>query len=138
MERYGKMGVHLDIPINGFAGRLEMIEGTASAHASGEATDRGGEPDAGRAGCRGRAQIRGDVLADLRLAQAAAPGGAAGTAGKRGHGSRLCGRGGYRCASAQGGGNLHRDRGGDVVIRAEPGVDDEHLSRIICIARAAQ
>ena len=27
---------------------------------------------------------------------------------------------------------------GDVVIRAEPGVDDEHLSRIIRIARAAQ
>jgi hypothetical protein len=25
-----------------------------------------------------------------------------------------------------------------VVIRAEPGVDDEHLSRIIRIARAAQ
>jgi hypothetical protein len=27
---------------------------------------------------------------------------------------------------------------GDVVIRAEPGVDDEHLCRIIRIARAAQ
>jgi hypothetical protein len=27
---------------------------------------------------------------------------------------------------------------GDIVIRAEPGVDDEHLSRIIRIARAAQ
>jgi hypothetical protein len=27
---------------------------------------------------------------------------------------------------------------GDVVIRAELGVDDEHLSRIIRIARAAQ
>ena len=27
---------------------------------------------------------------------------------------------------------------GDVIIRAEPGVDDEHLSRIIRIARAAQ
>jgi hypothetical protein len=27
---------------------------------------------------------------------------------------------------------------GDVVIRAEPGVDDEHLSRIIRIARSAQ
>ena len=26
---------------------------------------------------------------------------------------------------------------GDVVLRAEPGVDDEHLSRIIRIARAA-
>jgi hypothetical protein len=27
---------------------------------------------------------------------------------------------------------------GDVIIRAEPGVDDAHLSRIIRIARAAQ
>jgi hypothetical protein len=27
---------------------------------------------------------------------------------------------------------------GDVVIRAEPGVDDEHLCRIIRIARAAK
>jgi hypothetical protein len=27
---------------------------------------------------------------------------------------------------------------GDIVIRAEPGVDDEHLSRVIRIARAAQ
>jgi transposase len=27
---------------------------------------------------------------------------------------------------------------GDVIIRAGPGVDDEHLSRIIRIARAAQ
>jgi transposase len=27
---------------------------------------------------------------------------------------------------------------GDVVIRAEPGVDEEHLSRVIRIARAAQ
>jgi transposase len=27
---------------------------------------------------------------------------------------------------------------GDIVIRAEPGVDEEHLSRIIRIARAAQ
>jgi hypothetical protein len=27
MDRDGKMGVHLDVPINGFAGRLEVIEG---------------------------------------------------------------------------------------------------------------
>jgi transposase len=27
MGRDGKMGVHLDVPTNGFAGRLEVIEG---------------------------------------------------------------------------------------------------------------
>ena len=27
MGREGKMGVHLDVPINGFAARLEVIEG---------------------------------------------------------------------------------------------------------------
>jgi transposase len=27
MDRDGKMGVHLDVPANGFAGRPEVIEG---------------------------------------------------------------------------------------------------------------
>jgi transposase len=27
MERDGKKGVHFDVPINGFSGRLEVIEG---------------------------------------------------------------------------------------------------------------
>jgi hypothetical protein len=36
MERGGKMGAHFDVPTNGFAGRLEVIEGpTGIASGSG-------------------------------------------------------------------------------------------------------
>jgi hypothetical protein len=37
MDRDGKMGVHLDVPINGFAGRLEMIEGPTGRRQRSEA-----------------------------------------------------------------------------------------------------
>ena len=37
MERDGKMGVHLDVPNNGYAGRLEVIEGPTGRRRRSEA-----------------------------------------------------------------------------------------------------
>jgi transposase len=140
MGRGGKMGVHLDVLKNGFAGRLEVIEGP---------TGRRQRTRAEKARMVAESLMPGVRVADVarkygatrwqvydwrkrlrrqeRLAQpdsaSAVPAFAA----------VVVEAPPQRQAAA-----CIEIVVGDVVIRAEPGVDDEHLSRIIRIARAAQ
>lgn len=137
MGRDGKMGVHLDVPTNGFAGRLEVIEGP---------TGRRKRTQAEKARIVAESLMPGVRVADvarkygatrwqvydwrkrlrrqerLALPERMAPAFAA----------VVIEDAPRRQTSA-----CIEIVVGDVVIRAEPGVDDEHLSRIIRIARAA-
>jgi transposase len=138
MERGGKKGVHFDVPKNGFAGRLEVIEGP---------TGRRQRTRAEKARIVAESLMPGMRVADvarkygatrwqvydwrkrlrpqerLALPDSAAPAFAA----------VVIEDAPRRQTSA-----CIEIVVGDVVIRAEPGVDDAHLSRIIRIARAAQ
>jgi transposase len=138
MGRDGKRGAHLDVPINGFAGRLEVIEGP---------TGRRKRTRAEKARIVAESLMPGMRVADvarkygatrwqvydwrkrlrpqkrLALPESAAPAFAA----------VVIEDAPRRPAAA-----CIEIVVGDVVIRAEPGVDDAHLSRIIRIARAAQ
>jgi transposase len=138
MGRDGKMGVHLDVPTNGFAGRLEVIEGP---------TGRRKRTQAEKARIVAESLMPGVRVADvarkygatrwqvydwrkrlrpqerLALSESTAPTFAA----------VVIEDAPRRQAAA-----CIEIMVGDVVIRAEPGVDEEHLSRIIRIARVAQ
>lgn len=138
MGRDGKMGVHLDVPTNGFAGRLEVIEGP---------TGRRKRTLAEKARIVAESLMPGVRVADvarkygatrwqvydwrkrlrpqerLALSESTAPTFAA----------VVIEDAPRRQAAA-----CIEIMVGDVVIRAEPGVDDAHLSRIIRIARSAQ
>jgi hypothetical protein len=98
MDRDGKKGVHLDVPINGFAGRLEVIEGPTGRRQRTEAEKARIVAESLMPGVRVADIARkygGDALADLRLAQAAAPGAAVvGAAGSHLGSSCFCGCGG--------------------------------------------
>ena len=141
MERDGKKGVHLDVPTNGFAGRLEVISGPTGRRQRSQAD---------------KARIVAEsLMPGVRVAEVA-----------RRHGvtrwqiydwrKRLRREGRLALPESVGAASafaavMVEDAPqqkaaascieivvGDVVIRAEPGVDDGHLSRIIRIARAAQ
>jgi transposase len=142
MDRDGKMGVHLDVPINGFAGRLDVIEGPTGRRQRTEAE---------------KARIVAEsLMPNVRVADLARKYGATRwqiydwRKRLRREQRRLAPP--EAVASAPPFAAVVVDEGprrnsaaacteilvGDVVIRAELGVDDEHLSRIIRIARAAQ
>ena len=139
MGRDGKMGVHLDVPTNGFAGRLEVIEGPTGRR---ERTQ--GE----------KARIVAEsLLPGARVADVARKYGATRWQvydwRRRLRQERLALSGNAGSAPAFAAvvvENAPRRQTaacieivvGDVIIRAEPGVDDAHLSRIIRIARAAR
>ena len=135
MGRDGKMGVHLDVPTNGFAGRLEVIEGPTGRRQRTQAEKARIVAESLMPGCvwpmsaRKYGATRWQVY-DWRR--------------------RLRRRSGWRCRRAWPAlafaavvvEDAPRRQAaacieivvGDVVIRAEPGVDDAHLSRIIRIA----
>jgi transposase len=138
MGRDGKMGVHLDVPTNGFAGRLEVIAGP---------TGRRKRTRAEKARIAAESLMPGVRVADvarkygatrwqvydwrkrlrpqerLALPESTAPSFAAVVVEDAPR------RQATACIEIV---------VGDVIIRAEPGIDDAHLSRIIRIARAAQ
>jgi transposase len=140
MGRGGKMGVHLDVPINGFAGRLEVIEGPTGRRQRTRAE---------------KARIVAEsLMPGVRVAEVARKYGATRW---QVYDWRKRLRRQERLALPDSAGaapafaavvveNAPRRQAatcieivlGDIVIRAEPGVDEEHLSRIIRIARAAQ
>ena len=130
MGRGVKMGVHLDVPINGFAGRLEVIEG---------ATGRRQRTRAEKARI-----VAESLMPGMRVAEVARKYGATRW---QVYDWRKRLRRQERLALPESAGaapafaavvveDAPRRQGavcieivvGDVVIRAEPGVDDEHLS----------
>jgi transposase len=141
MERDVKKGVHLDVPANGFAGRLEVIEGPTGRRRRTQAE---------------KARIVAEsLMPGVRVSEVARKYGATRwqiydwrKRLRREGRLALPERAGAASAFAavvvedaperQGATACIEIVVGDVVIRAEPGVDDGHLSRIIRIARAAQ
>jgi transposase len=141
MERDGKKGVHLDVPTNGFAGRLEVIEGPAGRRQRTQAEKARIVAESLMPGVRvaevarkygaTRWQIydwRKRLRREGRLALPESVGATPAFAAVVVEDTR------ERQAAAA----CIEIVVGDVVIRAEPGVDEEHLSRVIRIARAAQ
>jgi transposase len=141
MERDGKKGVHLDVPTNGFAGRLEVIEGRTGRRQRTWAEKARIVAESLMPGVRvaevarkygaTRWQVydwRKRLRRQERLALPESAGAASGFAAVVIEGVP------QRKAVA----SSIEIVVGDVIIRAEPGVDDEHLCRIIRIARAAQ
>jgi transposase len=140
MGRGGKMGVHLDVPKNGFAGRLEVIEGPTGRRQRTQAEKARIVAESLMPGVRvaevarkygatrwqvydWRKRLRRQARPALPESAGAAPAFAAVVVAD---------------APRRQAATCIEIIVGDVVIRAEPGVDDEHLSRIIRIARAAQ
>lgn len=140
MGRDGKMGVHLDVPKNGFAGRLEVIEGPTGRRQRTRAEKARIVAESLMPGVRvaevarkygatrwqvydWRKQLRRQERLALPENAGAAPAFAAVVVEDAPR------RQAAACIEIV---------VGDVIIRTEPGVDDEHLSRIIRIARAAQ
>jgi transposase len=139
MGRGGKMGVHLDVPANGFAGRLEVIEGPTGRRQRTRAE---------------KARIVAEsLMPGVRVADVARKYGA--TRWQVYDWRKRLRRQGRLALPESGGAapafaavvveDAPRRQAacieivvGHVVIRAEPDVDDAHLSRIIRIARAAQ
>jgi transposase len=132
------MGVHLDVPANGFAGRLEVIEGPTGrrqrtraekARIVAESLMPGVRvADVARKYGATRWQVydwrkRPRLRERLALPESTAPAFAAVVVEDAPRRQTAA------CIEIV---------VGDVIIRAEPGVDDAHLSRIIRIARAAQ
>ena len=139
MGRDGKMGVHLDVPINGFAGRLEVIEGPTGRRqrTSAEKTRIVAESlmpgvrvaDVARKYGATRWQVYDWRKRLRRQERLALPENAAASAFAAVMVDEAPQREVARCIEII---------VGDVVIRAEPGVDGEQLCRIIRIVRAAR
>jgi transposase len=140
MERGGKKGVHFGVPKNGFAGRLEVIEGPTGRRQRTRAEKARIVAESLMPGVRvaevarkygatrwqvydWRKRLRRQERLALPESVDAAPAFAA-----------VVVEDAPRCQAA----TCIEIVVGDVVIRTEPGVDGEHLSRIIRIARAAQ
>ena len=139
MGRDGKMGVHLDVPTNGFAGRLEVIAGPTGRRKRTRAE---------------KARIVAEsLMPGVRVAEVARKYGATRW---QVYDWRRRLRRQERPALPDSAGpapafaalmieDVPRRQAtacieivvGDVIVRAEPGVDEAHLSRIIRIARAA-
>lgn len=141
MERDGKMGARLGVPINGFACRLEVIECPTGRRQRSQAEKARIVAESLMPGARvaevarkygatrwqvydWRKRLRREERLALPKSPCTAPAFAAVVIedGPQRKGPAAC----IEIVM------------GDVVIRAEPGVDDGHLSRIIRIARAAQ
>jgi transposase len=137
MGRDGKMGVHLDVSGNGSAGRLEVIEGPTGRRKRTRAEKARIVAESLMPGARvaevarkygatrwqvydWRKRLRRQERLALPERAGAAPAFAA----------VVVVDAPQRSATA-----CIEIVVGDVVIRAEPGVDDEHLSRIIRLAR---
>jgi len=140
MERGGKKGVHFGVPKNGFAGRLEVIEGPTGRRQRTRAEKARIVAESLMPGVRvaevarkygatrwqvydWRKRLRRQEQLALPESVGAAPAFAAVV---------------VEDAPRRQAATCIEIVVGDVIIRAEPGVDDEHLSRIIRIARAAQ
>jgi transposase len=140
MGRGGKMGVHLDVPKNGFAGRLEVIEGPTGRRQRTRAEKARIVAESLMPGVRVAEVARKygatrwqvyDWRKRLRRQERLALPDSAGAAPA------------FAAVVVEDAPRRHAATCieivlGDIVIRAEPGVDEEHLSRIIRIARAAQ
>lgn len=141
MERDVKRDVHLDVPTNGFADRLEVIEGPTGRRQRTQAE---------------KARIVAEsLMPGVRVSEVARKYGATRwqiydwrkrlrREGQLALPERADGASAFAAVVIE---DTPERKGaaacieivvGDVVIRAEPGVDDGHLSRIIRIARAAQ
>ena len=140
MGRGGKMGVHLDVPTNGFAGRLEVIEGP---------TGRRQRTQAEKARIVAESLMPGARVAEVARKYGATRWQVYDWRKRLRRREQLALSGSADAAPAFAAVVVEdTPRGqaaacieivvGDVVIRAEPGVDDEHLSRVIRIARAAR
>jgi len=140
MGRDGKMGVHLDVPTNGFAGRLEVIEGP---------TGRRQRTQAEKARIVAESLMPGIRVADVARKYGATRWQVYDWRRRLRQQERLAlpeSAGAAPAFAAVVVEDAPRRQAtacieivvGDVVIRAEPGVDDAHLSRIIRIVRAAQ
>lgn len=141
MERDGKKGVHFGVPRNGFAGRLEVIEGPTGRRRRTQAE---------------KARIVAEsLMPGVRVAEVARKYGATRwqiydwrkrlrRQGRLALPERVATDSAFAAVVVEGAPQRKAVVAcieivvGDVVIRAEPGVDEEHLSRIIRIARAAQ
>lgn len=140
MGRDGKMGVHLDVPANGFAGRLEVIEGPTGRRKRTQAEKARIVAESLMPGVRvaevarkygatrwqvydWRKRLRRQERLALPESADAPPAFAAVVVEDTPR------RSAASCIEIV---------VGDVIIRVEPGVDEEHLSRIIRIARAAR
>ena len=140
MGRDGKMGVHLDVPTNGFAGRLEVIAGP---------TGRRQRTQAEKARIVAESLLPGIRVADVARKYGATRWQVYDWRRRLRQQERLAlpeSAGAAPAFAAVVVEDAPRRQAtacieivvGDVVIRAEPGVDDAHLSRIIRIVRAAQ
>jgi transposase len=140
MGRDGKMGVHLDVPADGFAGRLEVIEGP---------TGRRQRTHAEKARIVAESLMPGVRVADVARKYGATRWQVYDWRKRLRRQARLAlpeSAGAAPAFAAVVIEDAPRRQAaacieivvGDVIIRAEPGVDDEHLCRIIRIARAAQ
>ena len=140
MGRGGKMGVHLDVPKNGFAGRLEVIEGP---------TGRRQRTRAEKARIVAESLMPGVRVADVARKYGATRWQVYDWRKRLRRQERLALPESVEAAPAFAAvvvEDAPRRQAatcieivvGDVIIRAEPSVDDEHLCRIIRIARAAQ
>ena len=140
MGRDGKMGVHLDVPTNGFAGRLEVIAGP---------TGRRQRTQAEKARIVAESLMPGIRVADVARKYGATRWQVYDWRRRLRQQERLAlpeSAGAAPAFAAVVVEDAPRRQAtacieivvGDVVIRAEPGVDDAHLSRIIRIVRAAQ
>jgi transposase len=140
MSRDGKMDAPLDVPANGFAGRLEVIEGPTGRRQRSQAD---------------KARIVAEsLLPGVRVAEIARKYGVTRwqvydwrkqfRSGRLALPEGLTSEPAFATVIVEDTPQRKTAAGcievvvGDVVIRAEPGVDDGHLSRIIRVARAAQ
>jgi transposase len=140
MGRDGKKGVHFGVPTSGFAGRLEVIEGPTGRRQRTQAEKARIVAESLMPGVRvaevarkygatrwqvydWRKRLRRQERLALPDSAGAAPAFAAVVV------EDAPWRHAATCIEIV---------LGDIVIRAEPGVDEEHLSRIIRIARSAQ
>jgi len=140
MERDGKIDAHLDVSNEGFAGRLDVIEGPSGRRRRSPAE---------------KARIVAEsLMPGARVAEVARQYGVTRWQvydwRKRLRSGRLALPGSASCEPAFAALVVEEPSAGkategvieiavgDVVIRAAPGVDDRHLSRVIRIVRGAQ
>lgn len=140
MSRDVKMDAHLDVPANGFAGRLEVIEGPTGRRQRSQAD---------------KARIVAEsLLPGVRVAEVARRYGVTRwqvydwrkqfRSGRLALPESVTSEPAFAAVMVEDAPEQKAAAScieivvGDVVIRAEPGVDDAHLSRTIRIVRAAQ
>ena len=140
MSRDGKMDAHLDVPINGFAGRLEVIAGPTGRRQRSQADKARIVAESLLPGVRvAEVARRHDVTRwqvydwrkQFRSGRLALP---ESVTSEPAFATVMVEDAPQQKIAA----SCIEIVVGDIIIRAEPGVDDGHLSRIIRVARAAQ